>query len=81
VFKPGEAFGNPKRRVQGQFRHCETDYQLWVTDPVYERAYLAKTDGNYEIGETLLTISLGEPYNDACYKLIAAIIERAGEPQ
>jgi hypothetical protein len=81
VFKPGEAFGNPKRRVQGQFRHGETDYQLWVTDPAYERAYLAKADGNYEIGESFLTISLGEPYNDACYKLIAAIIERGGGPQ
>jgi hypothetical protein len=76
VFKPGEAFGNPKRRVQGRFRHHGTEYQLWVTDPGYERAYLAKPDGDYEIGESFLTVSLGEPHNDACYKLIAAIIER-----
>ena len=76
VFKPGEAFGNPKRRVQGRFRHQDTDYRLWVTDPWYERTYLAKKDGDYEIGECYLTVSLGEPHNGACYKLIAAIIER-----
>ena len=76
VFKPGEAFGNPKRRVQGRFRHGGTEYRLWVTDARYERAYLAKPDGDYEIDESFLTISLGEPYNDACYKLIAGIIQR-----
>jgi len=75
VFSPGEAFGNLKRRVQGYFRYDRTNYQFWVTDPRYERAYLAKPDGNYEIGESFLTISLGEPYNEACYKLIAAIIK------
>lgn len=78
VFKPGEAFDNPKRRVQGRFMHDSTRYQLWVTDPRYERRYLAKQDGDYEIGESFLTISLGEPYNNSCYKLIAAIIERGG---
>jgi hypothetical protein len=80
VFKPGEAFGNPKRRVQGRFRHGANEYRLWVTDPGYELAYLAKPDGEYELGESFLTVSLGEPHNDACYKLIAAIIERTGGP-
>lgn len=74
VFKPGEAFGNSKRRVQGQFTHRGTEYRLWVTDPVYDRAYLSKLDGTYEIGECYLTISLGEPHEGWCYKLIAAII-------
>ena len=77
VFKPGEAFGNPKRRVQGGFRYSGTDYQLWITDPRYEREYLTKSDGDYDIGESYLTVSLGEPHNEACYKLIAAIMERA----
>jgi len=75
VFSPGEAFGNPKRRVQGRFSHAGTDYALWVTDPGYERRYLAKLDGAYGIGECYLTVSLGEPHEGACYKLIAAIIE------
>jgi hypothetical protein len=48
-----------------------------VTDPGYERTYLARPDGSYEIGESFLTISLGEPYNDYYYKLVAAIIPRA----
>ena len=26
-------------------------YALWVTDPMYERTYLAKLDGSYKIGE------------------------------
>jgi len=76
VFKPGEAFDNPKRRVQCRFHHDGIKHAFWVTDPVYERDYLAKPDGDYDIGESFLTISLGEPYNDHCYKLAAAIIQR-----
>lgn len=74
VFAPGEAFGNAKRRVQGHFDHAGNRYALWVTDPGYEKAYLAKLNGTYELGECYLTISLGEPYEGDCYKLIAAII-------
>lgn len=76
VFKPGEAFGNPKRRVQARFVHHSAEYRLWVTDPEYERRYLAQTDGEYHLNESFLTLSLGEPYNGACYKLVAAIMER-----
>lgn len=78
VFKPGEAFGNNKRRVQGRFSHADEQYALWVTDPGFERRYLAKLDGDYGIGECYLTISLGEPYQGACYKLVAAIIADDG---
>lgn len=76
VFKPGEAFGNPKRRVQGRFRYAGKEYHLWVTDPVYERAFLSKPDGDHNLGESFLTVSIGEPFDDVCYKLIATIIER-----
>lgn len=75
VFKPGEAFGNLKRRVQGRFSHAGADYRLWVTDPEYERRFLDQADGEYEIGESYLTVSLGEQYEGYCYKLIATIIE------
>lgn len=75
VFKPGEAFGNSKRRVQGCFKYNDKEYKLWVTDPNYERYYLAQQDGEYEIGQCYLTISLGEAYQGASYKLIAAIIQ------
>ena len=74
VFRPGEAFGNMKRRVQGHFVHAGRRYALWVTDPVYERQYLAKLDGDYQIGECFLTVSLGEEYGGAIYKLVAAVV-------
>ena len=74
VFSPGEAFGNAKRRVQGQFDHAGNRYALWVTDPGYEKQYLAKLNGTYALGACHLTINLGEPYQRACHKFIAAII-------
>jgi len=79
VFAPGAAFDNPKRRVQADFEHRGVRYQLWVTDPIIERTYLAKADGDYEVGECFLTVSLGEPHKGDCYKLVAAVItpERA----
>ena len=74
VFAPGEYFGNPERRVQGQFRHAGDEYHFWVTDPEYERFYRNKGNGKYEIGVSFLTVSLSEPHEDYYYKFIAAII-------
>jgi hypothetical protein len=74
VFAPGIAFGDPKRRVQGRFTFARVQYGLWVTDPVIERRYKAMQDGTYEVGECFLTVSIGEPHNDVCYKLITAVI-------
>jgi hypothetical protein len=78
VFRPNPpaASYSPKRKVQGQFEHAGVKYWLSVTDPVYEKRFLAQADGNYELGESCLAISLGEPYEGFCYKLIACIIER-----
>ena len=76
VFAPGEAFGNTKRRVQARFAFDGMDYWLWVTDPIAERQYLAESDGEYAVGEAYLTISIGEPYQDYCYKLAATVIGR-----
>jgi len=75
VFAPGQAFGNPKRRVQARFRYAAREYRLWVTDPVYEGTYLERPDGEYPLGECFLTVSLGEPFEGYCYKLVAAIIQ------
>jgi hypothetical protein len=82
VFAPGVDFGNPKRRVQADFRHRGVRYALWVTDPVIERHYKARDDGTYQVGECCLCVSLGEPMQkqngDWCrYKLVAAVIQRA----
>jgi len=75
VFAPGQAFGNSKRRVQARFVHGGDEYRLRVTDPAYERKYLAHPNGEHQLAECFLTISLGEPYEGDCYKLVAAIIE------
>lgn len=74
VLAPGAAFGNVKRRVQAAFTYRGVEYRLWVTDPVVERRYLALTDGEYPLDECFLTVSLGEPHDGYCYKLVAALI-------
>ena len=76
VFAPGQAFGNSKRRVQARFHFSGSGYALWVTDPDTERYYLAQEDGSYDLAVCYLTISLGEPFNAHCYKLVAAVMER-----
>ena len=68
--------GNTKGRVQARFAFDGIDYWLWVTDPIVERRYLAGTDGEYAVGEAYLTISIGESYQDYCYKLVATVIGR-----
>ena len=50
-----------------------------MTDPDIEREFLAKPNGVHPIGLCYVTVSLGEPHGDLCYKLAAALItpERA----
>ncbi len=74
VFAPGAAFGNYRRYVQASFTHGGTPYRLRVTDPVVEMTYLERRSGAYPIGECYATVSLGEPYNGYCYKLVAALM-------
>lgn len=76
VYRPGADFGNPKQRVQARFAYNGNNYWLRVTDPVIERGFTQRGDGSYQLGESYLTISLGEPFNNNCYKLVAAIIFR-----
>lgn len=84
VFAPRADFGDSKRRVQAHFRHRNIQYALWVTDPVIEREYKARSDGSYKLGECCMCISLGEPMRkqysgEWCrYKLVAAVIRRTG---
>ena len=76
VFAPSNAFGNAKRRVQGRFAFSGQQYAFWVTDPIIERRYLRQADGQHQLGECFLTISLGEPFHGFNYKLIAAVLEK-----
>ncbi len=56
---------------------CSTSngFGSWRARPVQPSATASgEYRGGFDIEECYLTISLGEPYQDACYKLIAAII-------
>lgn len=74
VFAPGADFGNSKRRVLGTFTHGHTEYRIFVTDPVVERELLARRDELYDVGAAYLTVSLAEPHDGYCYKVVAAVI-------
>lgn len=77
VFLPGEAFGDTRRKVQGNFKYRGVEYGLSITDPAAKRRFLEQGLGEYSLGECYLTISLGERHTDnRCYKLVAAIMER-----
>src|SRR6266404_1906291 len=69
----GAQFGNGKRKVRGRFTLDGEQYWLAVTDPVVERKYLAGSDGEFKVGQAILSISLGEPYGGYAYKLIAGV--------
>ena len=75
VFAPGEDYGDPRRRVQARFQFDRSNYALWVTDPEIEQHYREQPNGNYDLAECYLTISLCEPFQDHCQKLVAAILE------
>jgi hypothetical protein len=77
VHAPSATFGDTRLVVDAHFRYAGCTYILRLTDPEYEQTYLAKQEGTYELSESFLTVSLGEPYEDYAYKLVAAIIERA----
>jgi len=61
-------------RVQGAFEYNGAPYALWITDPRIEEVYKVKGLGEYAHGSAYLTISLGKPYDNAVWKLIAAVI-------
>ncbi|MBW6486422.1 MAG: RecQ family ATP-dependent DNA helicase [Syntrophobacterales bacterium] len=65
-----------RKKVRARFSYRGTTYTLSVTDPVIEKTYLMKQRGEYPLSdqEIYLTISMGEPFNGYCYKLIAAVI-------
>ena len=54
-------------------------YRLTVTDPKIEREYLKKINGTYllQSKNVYMCVSIGEPYEGYCYKLVAAILTAA----
>jgi hypothetical protein len=72
----GAEFGGGKRKVRAIFSVNDHQYKLAVTDPKIESKYLKKEDGRYDIdaSKVYICVSIGEPYNGYCYKLVASII-------
>lgn len=76
VLTPGIAFGNNKRRVRADFKYRSVHYNFGVTDPIVERSFLARENGDYPIAvDIYFCVSLAEAHTDNyCYKLVATII-------
>jgi hypothetical protein len=62
-----------KKTVRGYFSYSGIKYALGVTDPVIRSAYISRAEATYPVGQAILCVSLGEPFNGYAYKLIAGV--------
>ena len=69
-------YSDSKRIVRGEFNYHGAAYRLGVTDPAIEIKYLSGQDGQYEIPQAVLCVSLGDPFQGHYYKLIASVLYR-----
>jgi len=76
VAAEGGGFGPARRRVRARFDLSGQRYCVVVTDPWMERQCLAGNDGETEIDDAVLCMSLGESFHGFAYKLAAAVITR-----
>ena len=71
----GLEYGRPRKRVRAQFRHGQRLYVLAVTDPRVEARLMTFDAGHEEIiAVARLCLSISEPYQGYCYKLVAGVI-------
>ena len=71
-----------ERRTRAIFCWKDSVYNLAITDPVWEQRLHHLPEGYHSLAASgitpdarvLFTISLGEPFNGHCYKLVAAVI-------
>ena len=62
-----------KKTVRGCFTYSGIKYALVVTDPAVRSAYISRDKAIYPVGQAILCVSLGEPFNGYAYKLIAGV--------
>ena len=68
--------GLTKRQVRAEFRVAGQTYKLTITDPVVERQFLSRGEGDYIYEKPAVAcISIGEPFQGYRYKLVASIID------
>ncbi len=79
VSTEGPEPGRAKRKVRAFFTLNGHQYRLTITDPKFEREHLKKSNGIYSVQHenVYMCVSIGEPYEGYCYKLVAAIITAA----
>lgn len=71
-----------KRQIRALFSLSGTFYDLGVTDPMFEQYLKSLPLGNYSLksidlrenDKLLLTVSLGEPFQGDCYKLVTSVL-------
>lgn len=69
--------GRPgRRRVRGGFEYQGRNYLLSITDPEIEETFLLRGNGEYEVRDAILCISLTELWNRYAYRLIASVITK-----
>jgi len=67
---------NLLKRLRANFYFAGEEYRLPITDPAVENRYIGEPICRYSLatGNLYFTISIGEPYEGFCYKLVAGII-------
>ncbi|WP_425274961.1 dual OB domain-containing protein [Streptomyces monomycini] len=74
---PRAGSDDAKRPLDAVFRHAGRLYIMRVTDPEYEQPHVNNPRRVHELGESFVTVSLGEEFKGYAYKLAASITERA----
>jgi hypothetical protein len=68
--------GVTTKNCRGNFKYKGIYYSLSLTDPVVTKPYLARDEGEYQLNDVYLCVSLTEPFDKdgRCHKLVAAVI-------
>ena len=61
-------------KARAKFTYNEDTYNLRITDPKAESYFFKRAGKKYLLNNVYLCVSLGEPFEGYCYKLIAGII-------
>jgi len=67
-------YGN-KRQVRALFIYNKHKYNFSITDPKVESYFLKKQNGKCQMNNLYLCVSIGEPLDGYCYKLVASVIK------